>query len=84
MRETIVLYDGPDTCPTCLGTGRDIRETLGRIVRDAWVAWAKEQPEPKSGWLDPWDMLPEPIKEVDRRIGMAVLDFLHAMAKEGD
>jgi hypothetical protein len=72
----------PVTCPTCLGTGRDIRETLGRVVRDAWIAWAKEQKETKDSWFSPWEELGEPFKEADRRIGMAVLDFLHAMAEE--
>lgn len=47
------------------------RDYLGRIVRDAWVAWAREQPNPKPQHLDPWEALPEPIKEVDRRIGAA-------------
>lgn len=72
----------PIMCPKCLGTGRDIRETLGRIVRDAWIAWAKEQPETKDSWFSPWEELGEPFKEADRRIGMAVLDFLHTMAQE--
>ena len=72
----------PVACPTCLGTGRDIRETLGRVVRDAWVAWAKEQPNAPAHHLDPWEALSEPLKEVDRRIGMAVRDVLHEMAKE--
>ena len=70
----------PVVCPTCLGTGMDIREVLGRVVRDAWVAWAKEQTDPQPHWLEPWEALPEPMREVDRRIGMAVLDALHAIA----
>jgi len=45
---------------------------LGRIVREAWVAWASEQPEPKPSWLVPWDELSESDKEADRRIGEAV------------
>lgn len=58
-----------------------LRERLGRVVRDAWVAWAKEQPDPKAEWLDPWEALPEPMKEVDRRIGQAVMG---AIVKQGD
>lgn len=46
-----------------------LREDLGKMVRDEWVAWAKEQPNPKPSWLVPWDGLSEPDKEVDRRIG---------------
>lgn len=50
------------------------REWLGRIVREVWVRWAKEQPEPKPSWLVPWDGLTEPEQEVDRRIGEAVAE----------
>lgn len=45
------------------------RERLGRIVRDVWIEWAKEQPAPKPSWLVPWEGLSEPDREVDRRIG---------------
>ena len=48
------------------------REQLGRLVRETWVAWAKEQPTAKPSWLVPWEELQEPDKEVDRRIGEAV------------
>lgn len=49
------------------------RDLLGRVVRDAWVKWASEQPDVKPGWLVPWDDMPEgPDKEVDRLIGEAV------------
>lgn len=45
------------------------RERLGQEVRAEWVAWAKEQPNPKPSWLVPWEGLSEPDKEADRRIG---------------
>lgn len=45
------------------------RDRLGQMVRDVWIAWAKEQPEPKASWLIPYNQLSEPDKEVDRRIG---------------
>lgn len=48
------------------------REALGQIVREIWIQWAKEQPEPKASWLVPWEGLSEPDKEVDRRIGEQV------------
>jgi len=49
------------------------REQLGRIVRETWVAWAQEQPDPKPGWLLGWDELnDEGQREVDMRIGEAV------------
>lgn len=48
------------------------REGLGKLVRDVWVRWAKEQPNPKPSWLLPWEELGEADKEVDRRIGEAL------------
>ena len=45
------------------------REDLGRLVRQAWVQWAYEQPVRKPSWLVPWCDLSEPQREVDRRIG---------------
>lgn len=53
-------------------TPNDRREYLGRIVRDVWVKWASEQPNPKPHHLDPWEVLPPEIQEVDRRIGEAI------------
>lgn len=48
------------------------RETLGQVVRAAWIAWAREQPNPKPSWLVPWEELSAADKEADRRIGDAV------------
>jgi len=48
------------------------RESLGRLVRETWVEWAREQPNPKPGWLTGWDDLDEGQREVDMRIGEAV------------
>src|SRR5215469_2088071 len=45
-----------------------LREIGGKLVRDTWIAWAKEQPNVKPSWLVPWEELSEPDKEVDRRI----------------
>jgi hypothetical protein len=53
------------------------RETLGREVRAAWVAWAHEQPFPKGSWLLPWESLAEPDREVDRRIGERLFNMGH-------
>jgi hypothetical protein len=47
-------------------------ESLGRLVREVWIAWACEQPAPKLSWLASWEQLSEPDREVDRRIGTAV------------
>jgi hypothetical protein len=51
------------------------REALGRKVREIWIDWASEQPNPKASWLVPWEGLSEPDKEVDRRIGEALAEF---------
>lgn len=48
------------------------RDTVGRMVREAWVRWAKTQPSPKPSWLVPYDDLNEADKEADRQIGEAV------------
>lgn len=45
------------------------RDKLGAMVRQVWVAWAREQPNPKPSWLIEWYCLNESDKEVDRRIG---------------
>jgi hypothetical protein len=45
------------------------RDSLGRRVREVWIAWAREQPNPKASWLKPWEALSEADREVDRRIG---------------
>lgn len=48
------------------------RERLGRVVREAWIAWAAARPNPKPSWLLPWEELSEPDREADRVIGEAV------------
>ena len=48
------------------------RDTLGRMVREAWVRWAHTQPSPKPSWLVPYDELAESDKEADRQIGEAI------------
>lgn len=53
-------------------SGRSEREGLGRLVREAWIKWAGEQPEPKPSWLVPWDDLEAGQREVDMRIGEVV------------
>lgn len=45
------------------------REWLGKLVRLAWVQWAKTQPDAKPSWLLPWEELAERDKEDDRQIG---------------
>lgn len=56
-------------------TDAERRDNLGRIVRAAWIEWALEQPDrlEHHNWLVVWDDLPERDREVDRRIGEAVL-----------
>lgn len=50
----------------------DPREPLGRLVRQVWVDWAREQPDPKPSWLTGWDDLDAGQREVDMRIGSAL------------
>lgn len=48
------------------------REAGGRLVREVWIEWAREQPDPKPSWLVPWEALSESDREVDRRIAERV------------
>lgn len=48
------------------------RESRGRLVREIWVAWAREQPDPKPSWLLGWDEIDAGQREVDMRIGESV------------
>lgn len=74
------LYASPPTSPPeppqgVLDGARPLpfdRDTLGRMVREAWVRWAKTQPAPKPSWLLPYDEIAEPDKEADRQIGEAI------------
>jgi hypothetical protein len=63
---------------------RTNRELLGRAVREEWVAWAKEQPDPKPSWLVPWEELDEPNKEVDRRIGERIARLVESRSEGGE
>lgn len=56
------------------------RELLGRWVRQVWVQWASEQPDPKSSWLLPWEELDDGQREVDMRIGEALYSMGQAAA----
>jgi hypothetical protein len=63
------------------GTAQQVdREALGRLVRDVWIAWAREQPDVDAhrSWLVGWGDLPERDREVDRRIAEAVVDAVRA------
>lgn len=64
------------------GTSREHRELVGRLVRQVWVEWAGEQPEPKPSWLLPWEDLDDGDREVDTRIGAALFRSGHAAAWE--
>lgn len=56
----------------------DAREARGRLVREAWVAWAKQHPSPKPYWLVPWDEMGPYDQEADRRIGDAFMRLFAA------
>lgn len=57
------------------------RELGGKLVRDLWIEWAREQPNPKPSWLIPWSELPEPDKEADRQIYEGITKPLVAETK---
>ncbi len=48
------------------------RTDLGRIVREAWIRWAIDQPEIKPKWLVPYDELSQADREADKQIGETV------------
>lgn len=50
-------------------------DRLGREVREVWVRYAREQPNPKPSHLVGWDELNEGDKEVDRRIGRRLYEL---------
>lgn len=52
------------------------RETLGRVVREAWVKRAIELHDTNLEHLAPFHHLPEHDKETDRQIGEAVAMFI--------
>lgn len=54
------------------------RDTLGRLVRDAWIKWARTHPSPKPSWLVPYDALPESDQEADRQIGEFIYNLREA------
>lgn len=58
--------------PTSQPTSHADGDALGRHVRRVWVQWAHEQDDPKPTWPVGWDDLPEPDRDVDRRIGQAL------------
>lgn len=51
------------------------RDWLGRMVRHAWIEWAKKQDSAKPGWLLPYEELSEPDKEADRQIGEYLIEW---------
>lgn len=48
-------------------------DDLGQIVRAAWVAYCRETGITKPSHIASWEALSEWEKEVDRRIGQAVI-----------
>src|SRR5260221_6649838 len=58
--------------------GMTPREELGKLVRDTWIQWAKEQHDPKDSWMVPWEALDGGQREVDMLIGEAVAAGAHA------
>lgn len=61
------------------------REKLGRLVREVWVEWAREQPAAPQRHLVPWEECSEGTREVDMRIGerLAQEGYLLGIAVHG-
>lgn len=66
------------------GDPAEPRELVGRLVRQVWVRWAREQPDPKPSWLRPWEELDDDQREADMRIGAALFDAGYQAASSGD
>jgi hypothetical protein len=66
------MCSSPD--PTGFGPGdpTEPRELVGRLVRQIWIEWAREQLDPKPSWLLPREDLDAGQREVDMRIGAAL------------
>jgi hypothetical protein len=64
--------------------GSEPRELVGRLVRQVWVQWAREQPDPKPSWLLPWEDLDDGQREADMRIGAALFDAGYRAGTNGD
>lgn len=56
------------------GDPREPRELLGRLVRQVWLDWAREQENPKASWLLSWEDLDDGQREVDMRIGEVLFE----------
>ena len=56
------------------GDPAEPRELLGRLVRQVWLEWAREQPDAKPSWLLPWEELDDGQREVDMRIGEVLFE----------
>lgn len=57
-----------------IGDPAEPRELLGRLVRQIWIEWAREQDDPKPSWLLPWEELDDGQREVDMRIGETLFE----------
>lgn len=52
-----------------------LREVLGKHVREVWLAWARMQPDAKRAWINAWEDVEERHREVDRDIGEALFNM---------
>lgn len=78
----IPVGNGPASTSDPSGEGQLFRNWLGKEVREAWIKWAKTQPDPKSSWLDPYEFLNECDKEADRQIGEHLWSLFQGKSKD--
>jgi hypothetical protein len=57
----------------------EVIETAAEKVREAWVAWAITQADPKPSWLIPWSELDETSKDADRAIARTLLGHFYRL-----
>jgi hypothetical protein len=57
-------------------------DAIGALVREVWVEWAAEQPDPKPSWLTPWEDLDEGQRQVDKRIGATIAAVARAAERD--
>jgi hypothetical protein len=59
----------------------DMAEAWGDLVREVWVEWAREQPDCKPSWIEPWATLEARQRDIDTRIATAVANRVLAHLK---
>lgn len=54
-------------------------EEAGKRVREAWMAWALSQTDPKPSWLLPWEEMEREDQEADIQIAQAMFTYFKSI-----